>query len=891
MSQWLFYLGYALRNLWRSRRWSAFAVFSVAAGVATMVAFRSLGLAIGDSLVGDVRNTNKGDITISIRGDGFFDTLADPDNDDYFFNETELTIIRRWAVENNAGMTEYRLRSGLQVAKLDAVTVGRLQFINSFFIDPANYPITDPILADEPAGRPLGELFTAPTDIVVSRNLADSAQLKVGDTVRVSGSETVFTVKGVVPTASQAGLQQLFSREVFSLFFGFVYLDRAAVQTLLDTPPNPNRVSVTLPEGTTADQIYEASNILQRRLDGVSSGRRFSYSLAPSLMETFATASDYLGRFIVVLGLGAMLLGGVGIINTMLVLVRRRTDEIAALKTFGLKGRQIAAMFMAEAFWLGIFGSALGSVLGVALSAVANRFGADLIQQPLRFKVYPEAIVFGFVLGVLVSVVFGVLPVLSAARVRPASILRPNDSTPPNAGCLSSVFVVIFIVLALGLIAGQIIGFWWVGVIGVAVTLLILYLLAMLLWCVVWLMGKLPAFGNVDLNLALRNLTTRRMRTATTLLALSAGMFALSSIALFGEGAREVLRFTFTDALGGNVIIVPLLPQNLAAPLIDGRLDSLEGVRSRTKIYNINAYVSQINGENIMDEGRRFDPSSNIIVRDTTDPDWKIDGIVDGRSLTAADRGQAVAVYQIPQFVDPDYVSGEVSQPEALYQVGDILTLNTYQGGRPITVEVIGVAEPSGSANFGGLWLPPDFLPANLSDFTLNLAMIEPEYLNQALLGLSSIPLVLTFDISFFDGILQRLITQFSALPLVVGIFSLGAAAMINANTVALSILERRRQIGVLRAVGLQDGRVLRVLILENVIVCLLGGIIGIGLSALGVAIMTRFGLDTAILIPPNAMPITIGLVILSVLIGTVATLASGAVAVRERITSTLRYE
>ncbi|KXK50476.1 MAG: hypothetical protein UZ13_02487 [Chloroflexi bacterium OLB13] len=45
-----FYLGYALRNLWRSRRWSTFAVFSVAAGVATMVALRSLGLAIGDSL-------------------------------------------------------------------------------------------------------------------------------------------------------------------------------------------------------------------------------------------------------------------------------------------------------------------------------------------------------------------------------------------------------------------------------------------------------------------------------------------------------------------------------------------------------------------------------------------------------------------------------------------------------------------------------------------------------------------------------------------------------------------------------------------------------------------------------------------------------------------------
>ena len=49
----MFYMNYALRNLWRSRRWSAFAMFSVAAGVATMVALRSLGLSIGDSLLDD----------------------------------------------------------------------------------------------------------------------------------------------------------------------------------------------------------------------------------------------------------------------------------------------------------------------------------------------------------------------------------------------------------------------------------------------------------------------------------------------------------------------------------------------------------------------------------------------------------------------------------------------------------------------------------------------------------------------------------------------------------------------------------------------------------------------------------------------------------------------
>ncbi len=885
VSQLWFYLTYALRNLWRNRRWSAFAVFSVAAGVATMVAFRSLGLSIGDALIGDVRNSNKGDITVSLEGERFFSAQADPNDDTYSFNARELGVLRGWAVQTGAAITEYRISVGMQLTKLDAVTVGRPQFINSFFIDPATYPVTEPILADDPAGVPLSQLFSGPLDVVISRNLADREGIKVGDTVRVSGSEQYFTVRGIVPTVAQAGFQQLFSRELLSLFFGYAYFDRAHVETVMNANSRPNRVSLALAGTPDEVEIRRAETTLRSLMGNRQGAGYYDYRTTPNLLRTFGIISDVLGRFIVVLGLGAMLLGGVGIINTMLVLVRRRTDEIASLKTFGLKGRQIAAMFLAEAFWLGVFGSAVGGVFGVALSALANQFGAEIIQQPLRFRFYPEAVLFGAVLGVLVSMVFGILPVLSAARVRPASILRPNDPTPVNAGCLPGCGVVVFMIIALGLIAGQIIGVWWAGIVGVALTLLILFVLALLLWCVVWLLGKLPAFGSVDLRLALRNLTTRRMRTATTLLALSAGMFALSSIAFFAESAREILRFTFSDALGGNVLILPLLPQEIARPLMDARLNTLEGVESRTRFSQINAYAVQLNGQPIADDQNFFNWTSNLLVRDTDDPNWVLPGIISGRGLTQADRGRPVAVVQTPQITDPD---DTIVQP---YAVGDRVTLRTYDGQNEVTVEIVGIAGTSPSAPLGGLNIPPEVLPARAANFTLNLVKVSPEHLNSVLVGLSSLPLVLTFDISFFDGILTRLITQFSALPLVVGLFSLGAAAVMTANTVALSILERRRQMGVLRAIGLKDGRVLRVLIIENVIISLLGGLIGIGLSALGVYIMTFFGLDAAILIPTSALPVAILLVGVSVAIGMVATLASGTVAVRERIMTTLRYE
>lgn len=894
-----FYLKYALRNLWRSRRWSAFAVFSVAAGVATMVALRSLGLSIGDSLTADARSANKGDITLSTRNERMFSALTAADDNSANFTDTTLRRLEVWTAERGGTLTEYRFNSGAQLTKVGSVTAGRPQFINAFYIDPVEYPVTGTIFAEDPAGVPLGELFSGEgNEVVIARSLADREDIRVGDIVRVSGSEGEFVVRGIVPTASQAGLYTLFSREFLSVFFGFAYFDRQAVQGVIATNLGVNRVSIVFPEDTADSLVSEYGRDVWNIL-GSDTRRSYQVQEVGVLRDRLTIGADVIGRLIVVLGLGAMLLGGVGIINTMLVLVRRRTEEIAALKTFGLKGRQVAAMFLAESFWIGLFGSLLGGVGGIVLSVLGNRFGADFIQQPLTFRIYPEAIIFGAALGLVVSMVFGLLPVLSAAKVRPAVILRPNESVNLTAGCFPRLLTILFLVFVLGWIAGEIlpvpISDWLpgdvnlpyqtFGIVGVAVTLLILFLLACLMWVLVWLISKIPAFGSVDLQLALRNLTTRRMRTAITLLALSAGMFALSSITFYGESARVVLQFTMSEFLGGNVLIFPVLPQEIARPLIDSRLDSLEGVESRSRLMNYSGYISEVNGGSSFE----LDVRPGIAVRDTDDPAWQIDGVTQGRTITNADRGRPVAVYQVSQF-DPDAVSP--------FKVGDKVTINTFGRSERVTVEIVGIAESGASLVFdidsfgGALHIAPGVLSPYGADFTFTLARVSDEKLNEVLVSLSSLPLVLTFDISFFDGILTRLITQFSALPLLVGILSLGAAAVITANTVALATLERRRQVGVLRAIGLKSGRALRVLVIENVIVSLLGAILGIGLSAIGVLIVSRLSFGgQGFLIPPNAVPIAVLLVIVAVLIGLFATLASGSVAVRERVMNTLRYE
>ena len=929
MGRLIFYVQYAARNLWRNRRWSAFAMLSVAAGVATMVALRTLGLAIGDSLTSNIRSSNHGDITLE-RGGGFASIDLGATRDREVFGTAQVELVENWIAERGGTLSTYTT-TNLQVTAAERAAAGLLNFMTAFIIDPATYPPTQDIVASQPRGVPLGELFTGDDlEVVISENLASAQRLSIGDRVRVSGTTETFVVRGIVPTEAEAGL-----RSLFAAFFGFVYFDQTQADTVLSVDLRPNRISIALPDGTSNDEIQAAADDLNRLLRPSGWLRILT---VPRILEQNEIIADVTGRFVVVMGLGAMLIGGVGIINTMLVMVRRRTEEIAALKTFGLKGRQVAMLFMTEALLLGFAGSVVGSVAGALLSRLTNAYGETFIQQPLGWRLYPEALFFGMVLGVVVTAVFGVMPVLTAVRVRPASILRPNETHIPALGVLQSILVMLFVVVSLGLIAGQIIGplpegipwLTWMplppnlalGVVGVTITMLFLGILVLGLWVIVWLVGRLPAFGIVDLRLALRNLSTRRLRTATTLLAISTGMFALSSITFYGAGVREILQFTLTETFGGNILIISPasfsdIPRvaDLAQQNLDNTLRDLDGVIYRTRLTSYNLRLAGVDDDilsestnatrraELVEELRQAqmanDLSSaaqisqqlqglnewlNVAVRDTDNPRFvNPSTIIAGRGLRLDDRGQFVAV-----------VADSPMMQMLGVRVGSIITLE--QDRRSFSFEVVGISEAIEMGGFqsgipSDVQVPPDTLTGVTGGFRLNTVQAAPDRMDEVMLAISAMPAFFPLDVAFIDGLIGRFIDQFSALPILVGLLSLGAAAVIMANTVALATLERRRQIGILKAVGLKSRRVLTIMLLENTLISLLGGVIGIGLSALGVVLMSYFGLDDLVLIPADAQPVAVALVVAAVAIGATATFLSANVAVRERVLNVLRYE
>ena len=102
---------------------------------------------------------------------------------------------------------------------------------------------------------------------------------------------------------------------------------------------------------------------------------------------------------------------------------------------------------------------------------------------------------------------------------------------------------------------------------------------------------------------------------------------------------------------------------------------------------------------------------------------------------------------------------------------------------------------------------------------------------------LIQVPGVFVLETRFINDLLNRIIDQFTSFPILVAALALVTGGVVIANAVALSTMERRREIGVMKAVGLQRERVLGMLLLENGLMGIVGGLIGVGISFVGLVI------------------------------------------------------
>ncbi|GAB4509017.1 MAG: hypothetical protein OHK0046_03190 [Anaerolineae bacterium] len=930
-----FYIRHSWNDLRVNGQRTLFAILAIAAGVAAIVSLQTLAVLITDTLTDNLQQQNRGDIQIQppffipeddaeeFEDSPFVDAetqaeiqqrneqaeqaaedglLAERttnffgESNDIGFSQAGVDAIQATLNERFPGAeTTYRvslagfgqvfLGNGPGVV-MDAIENGNQVIrLSPIVVDTDVYPFFDEVNVLD--GTPLAQVIQSPTDIVISELVADTLAVQVGDEVRLSGSAETFTVAGIVRAEEE--ITSAFGSNPFIGLFGFYYLDQEAMPLFEDVTPLIDTVYVRLPENA---EVTQATNALRDAFTFAN------FTDTEDLLEQNQQIADALDTLVTAMGLLSLLIGSIGIVNTMQVIVRRRTTEIAVLKTLGLQANQVTVLFLTEAFIMGILGSIVGIVLGwvatFALKGVADVFtGRELV-----FRIAPEPAINGFIVGVVVTTVFGFLPTLTAGQVRPGAVLRPSNEIRLRAGFLRSLVALFIVIVVVSLIAQSFLG----GNLGTAFQLvggafLAAGVLFVLLLFLIWIIGRiLPSFGVVDLKLSLRQMLVTRGRGAITLLALVVGVFALSLITMFTQTFTNLLDFAVEESAPGNVLVQALptsqglLNTQLERLQAEGVIDSI--VVQRQYDVTVNTLVDGETGEEItatVTEGDEQIPVSPINL--TSLEAWTADQIdtdaelVAGRQLTPEDAGQPVIV---------------VSANGTNIAPGDSVVLSLQGGGllgreAEVTFEVVGVlADTSDSVNFS-FGLPADAyvmfesVPENIQPTsTTTFLNVTDDNIGELRRQVNAIPGAFLLELNLLSDLVRLLVAQFQAFPTLVAALGLAVGGVVIANSVALATIERRREIAVMKALGLQRERVLGMLLLENGLLGFIGGLIGVGIGLVGLVLLSG-----AAGIPTDTVPFGTALLLmgLCILVALIAALTTAWGASGEKPLNVLRYE
>ena len=1001
-----FYLRHSLNDLRVNGQRTLFALLCIAAGVAAIVSLQTLGVMIEDTLTGSVQEANRGDIRLSPVGssqpqetnEGEFVVAGDEFTGNQFSLEG-IEAVRAWVDErfDGEGGVTYRqsmdsMTSGISVSIPDK---GSKPFVENIVVETNVYPFYGQITDED--GTSLSELINAPTDVVFSQNLAQELEAEVGDTVQISGASESFTLTGIVPTSSEVGFEN-----IIGSLLGYYYLDVSAVTLFPDITPGANTIYVQIPAPDQADEIADE---LREEFPFVST------TTTTVIRDQNSQVADAVNQLVVVMGLVSLLIGGIGIVNTMLVVVSRRTTEIAVLKTVGLEGEQITILFLIEAVLMGFVGSLLGVLLGWGATFLLKGGAEAFLAQELSFRITPGPAITGIVVGMLVTAIFGFLPTLAAGQVRPNLVLRPSDTVVPRAGRLRSFVAVLVVMLALSVVAqglmgdlfavgptlvdtreasvsaspqgdtgfeppaaleeirviqvvtgaiGAFLGLlmaipmliggiganWtngnillrmlrWlvllalpllIGLFGVMVpalllmfvTFIVVGMLYLVLLFLIWLVGRFfPTWRFVDLKLALRSMLTTKGRAASTLLALVVGVFTLSLMTMMAESITNLFEQVLIDETGGNVIV-------LAAGRRDGldqvadRLDEIEGVRSFAAVATYDTELVSITD---VSEGEVLSRRALVqrLIGTSEGNDWGLFSLeqIDGRALES--NLPDVEFYAGRQLDPTDIGPWNAEQDEYPpivisawnptldlgLEIGDLLTYNVRTSGiqlgsqppraEQVTFRLIGMIDRTGSqvsVNFSA----PNYAPITAFPESVTPSMVSAIVdIDEAQIGalrrsISEVPGVFVLEVRFLNDLINRIIEQFTSFPILVATLALFTGGVVIANSVALSTLERRREIGIMKAVGLQRERVLGMLLLEYGLMGFIGGLIGVGIGAamLFTLFTVGFSGELGSGIPWGTAGMLMGLCVLIALIAAILTAwgASG-----EKPLNVLRYE
>ncbi|MER6592267.1 FtsX-like permease family protein [Micromonospora purpureochromogenes] len=706
----------------------------------------------------------------------------------------------------------------------------------------------------------------ADDEIVINGALAQAAKVKVGERVGVLTLEPKkeFTVVGVFGYSGD--------RDSLGGANEIAFTTPVAQRLMLGEPDVFTNISVTA-----ADGVGEAAlrDDIAAAVGGdyeVKTGEQLSADASAGLKEGLSFFNKILLGFAAV----ALLVGTFLILNTFSIIVAQRTRELALMRAIGASGRQIIGSVVLEAVAVGLIASVLGLGAGIGVGALlAYLFGKLAGGLALAGIGVPAAAVIGaFSVGLVITVVAALLPALRASRIPPIAAMQ-DVATPDRpltkvtvAGAIVTGIGGTLLFLGLSGNAGDntlatILGGVLFAFIGVAL------LTPLISRPVVSLLGALFAWS-VPGKLGRLNSGRNPRRTAITAAALMVGIALVTGVTVILDSAKGSISALAEDQIKAELVIAgvqggPRPPS--FDPAVLEKATAIPGVQMVDGEYGDMAVV---NGERTW-----VAASSNVAALER----------IFGAKATAGDISRLAPDQML--FSSDTAKSRNVS-------VGSEVSVQLSRG-EARTYTVSGIYESSQLTN--PVVLPPqaarDFaIPQPIQGFLqlapgTRVADVQPQV--ETLLADS--PEVSVADrAAFIEQQTSQLDTPLRMIQILLAL-AIVIAVLGIINTLALSVLERTRELGLLRAIGLRRAQTMRMITVEAVVIsvfgALLGVVVGTGLGAAVVEALKDEGI-TDLVLPWGQMGIFLGL---AAIIGVVAAVLPAVRAARINVLGAIAHD
>lgn len=684
-----------------------------------------------------------------------------------------------------------------------------------------------------------GSLPSAEDQVAVDQATAQREHLKVGDRIVIAGRSPAmtYTISGI---AKFAGSESFGGTTVALVSIG-------QAQFVAGEPGVYDGINVAAEANVSPETLAARVRAALPSALVVRTGAQEAASQTSDLEDALGP----LRTFLLVFAYVALVVGAFIIFNTFSITVAQRTRELGLLRTLGASRTQVMRSVVLEGLLLGVCGAVAGLLIGIALAPALDQlfkaFGADLPDNGTVLET--RTVVVSLAAGGVVTMLAGFFPALRATRVPPIAAMREGVSIPPRplpsgrrliARGLTALIAVVAISIASG------------GKVVLPVLIVVWAVRGAILISRVRRAGQprryriIPALGRglgvivswrgIMGRLARENSVRQPGRTLVTALALTVGLGLVAFISVLAAGTKATIDNAVARSFAGNLIIQNTQAGQGIPSAVAPAVRSLPGVGAVTAVAFTKGRVRDLSkpGSPVIEEKSpitAIDPQSFSKMYKT---EWE--------------HGSPAALGELGQ--DGTVLSKKFASAHGLH-VGDRLAVLT-PAGELVTLTVRGILKEEVLGLLRSLTISRSLASAAFGqrddgvDFIAYAAGADPSQVRGGIDGLlkHSFPQAhtqtaaqYTHEVSNSVNKLLLLVYVLLALSVLVSLFGI-------VNTLVLSIYERTRELGMMRAIGASRRQIRQMIRYESLITGLIGGVLGLLVGVIGAVLVTELALS-----------------------------------------------